>query len=74
MSIKSERDAYKAMATHLALALTSIAISAAVGVGIFITHNGWCLLGLIIIGAGYNAAFDIPSLHEAKKDEVETAS
>lgn len=72
MSIKSERDAYKAMAIHMALALTSVAVSTAVGVGLYITHNGWCLMGLIVIIVAYMTTFDVPRVVEDKKEAVET--
>ena len=72
MSIKSERDAYKAMATHMTLALTSVAVSVAVGVGLYITHNAWCLTGLIIIGVAYSVTFDTPDLNQTKQEETQT--
>ncbi len=72
MSIKSERDAYKEMFMHLALAFVAVAVSAAVSVGICFTHNAWCLLGLIVIVMAYSIALGEP-MDPQYKEESESA-
>lgn len=69
MSIRSERDAYRAMAIHMALALTSIAVCVAVSVAIYITHNAWCLLGLLVIGMAYSVLSDDSSPAQTTNEE-----
>lgn len=73
MVSKADQDGYKIVAIHLALAVTSVAISAAVVAGLFITRSGWCVLGLLVIVGVYEKVFgDVTTSSQEEGAETQT--